>query len=451
MTSKKVKLIGAFASVPLLFPLGSFAEEGLRATLDVFNRLETVSEDGFSQPEDEGTQLVTRLTFGLTAENNTQRFRLTADTDVTYNFNDDVSDQFDFDDPDLRLNYGLENRQSALNVNARYSKTDVSNANFRDDSDTGDVETGEGDRTNVTIGTGLVLGREAPITFRLNHLYARNTFSGQVDGDASDSTTHRVDSQLSFQLTQVASLNLLASWRETDQEDADASDRTEQSIGIGATYALSRVLNFNGQITYDEASSTNSSSDDESGLGFELGLEKELRNGSIGFGIESTATINGDRQQTAVDRLLLLPRGTLAYSIGVTRTGSSSLRPLVDLRLSQSASPNSSFNVSLSQDSVVDNDDDETIRTRLNVGYVKAINSISSISANASLASQNAISSDGIDRDVFSASLSYRRAVGGDWDMVTGYQYRSSRQDDEEDRSTNTLFLGLEKSFDWRP
>lgn len=450
VTSKKLKQIGAIASVPLLFPLGTFAQDGLRTTLDVFNRLEVVSEDGFSEPEDEGVRFVSRLTFGLTSENNTSRFGFTANTNLTYNFNDDVADRFDFDDPDLRLNYRVENRQSAFNINARYSRTDVDNANFLDEEGTGDVETGEGDRTNVIVNTGLVLGQETPITFQLNHLYARNTFSGQVDGGTSDSTTQRIDSRLSFQLSRVASLDVIAQWQETDQDDADASDRTQQSIGIGTTYALSEVLTFNGQITYDEATTTDPSTEDESGLGYRFDLEKDLRNGSIGFDFESTATINGDRQSAAINRLQLLPRGTLGYSVGVTRTGDSSLNPLIDLRFSQEIGRNDSFNINLSQQSDVNNDDEETIRTRLNVGYIWTINSVSSISANANLVSQNALDG-GTDRETFSTSLSYRRDIGGDWDMVTGYEFNSSRQDGEEDRDTSTLFLGLQKRFERSP
>jgi len=47
--------------------------------------------------------------------------------------------------------------------------------------------------------------------------------------------------------------------------------------------------------------------------------------------------------------------------------------------------------------------------------------------------------------------VTYRYDVGSDWDLVTGYEYSSVRTDGQEDRDTSTLFLGIERSFDFRP
>lgn len=451
VNSRKVTLIGALACAPMVIPLGSFAEEGVRATLNLSNRLETVNESGFTQPVRDGERFVTGLNFGLTSENSYQTLGFFADTDIAYNSNDEVLDQFEIEDPTMRLNYNLQSRQSALSFAARYRKTDIDNANFFDEFDINDVETGEGDRTNVSLRTGLVLGREAPITFNFNHIYTTNTFDGQVDDDTSDDTRNRVNALLAFRINSVASANLIGYYNEIDRDDPDAFDQTEQSIGIGTTYALSSVLTFDGQVTYDEATSTNPAREDTSGLGFGLGLNRELTNGVLGFDVSSTETINGARQQALVSRSMELPRGALNYSVGATKTGGSSLRPLVNLGLSYNTTDTDRLILNLRQRTAVDDDDDETIRTSLSVGYTRSINELSSISASADFADQNPIDDAGVDSSSFTANLIYRRDVGGDWDMVTGYEYRTSSRDNEENRNRSTLFVGLEKNFDWRP
>lgn len=451
VTSRKVTLIGTLACVPLAVPLVSFAEEGVRATLNLSSRLETVNESGFTQPVREGERFVTGLNFGLTSENSTQTLGFFADTDIAFNSNDEVADQFEIEDPNLRLNYNLQSRQSALTFSARYRETDIDNSNFFDDFDVNDVETGEGDRTTVTLSTGLVLGREAPITLNLNHLYTTNSFDGQIDDDTSDNTRNRLNTRLSFRLSSVASAYLTGYWNDVDRDDPDAFDQTEQSIGVGTTYALSNVLTFDGQITYDEATSTNPAREDTSGLGFALGLNRALTNGVLGLDLTSTETINGARQQVLVSRSMELPRGALNYGIGATKTGGSSISPLFNIGLDYDATATDRFNVNLRQRATVDDDDDETIRTSLSVGYTRSINEISSISASANYADQNAVNDADDDSSSFTASLTYRHDVGADWDMVTGYEYRTSRRDDEENRNRSTLFVGLEKNFDWRP
>ena len=45
----------------------------------------------------------------------------------------------------------------------------------------------------------------------------------------------------------------------------------------------------------------------------------------------------------------------------------------------------------------------------------------------------------------------YRRALTQDWSLETGYSYRLRREEGEGDAESNTLFLTLQSSFNWRP
>ena len=436
------------ACAPMTIPLVSFAEEGVRATLGISNRLEAVSEEGYSEPEKEGVRFVTGLDFGLTTENSYQRLGIFANTNLAYNSNTDVADQFDIEDPSLRLTYKLESRQSVLDITASYLRADVDSVEFYDAFLDEDIETGEGKRTNVTLRTGLVVGRDAPVTLSLDHSYARNTYSDGAAANNSDNTTHRVGADLAFWLSPVTRINTFGNWRQTTE---DGTDTTRQSLGIGASHDAFGVLTLSGSVSYDEETSTDSSDQEYNGLSYALGVDRELPNGSVSLDLARTETVNGARDQLTFGHAMALKRGNLNYSLGLARTEGTRARPLANLAFSYDLSKTSQFNISIGQSADVDSDDEETIRTRLNLGYTLEINEISSLSANANFAGQNAVDDDGTDSSTLSAVLTYRHEVGADWDMVTGYRYTSSRQDDRDDRNSSTIFVGLEKNFDWRP
>jgi len=59
----------------------------------------------------------------------------------------------------------------------------------------------------------------------------------------------------------------------------------------------------------------------------------------------------------------------------------------------------------------------------------------------------------GVDEDTsrFDFDLSYNREVTRDWDMVVGYTHSRSTSDTATDRDSNTIFLRLQRDFEFRP
>ncbi|MGZ2260313.1 MtrB/PioB family outer membrane beta-barrel protein [Roseobacter sp. A03A-229] len=447
MTSKTAKWIGVCACIPVVLPLTGWAEEGLRATLGVSGRLESVNKDGFTTEQDEeGTRFLTRLNFGLTSEARFQRLEFSAGTSLAQNFS---NGEFEGEDPTLRLNYNLENRGSVLTFGSSFQRRDVDQSNF--DLEDEDVEVGDGERTIRSFNTGLTIGRDGPVRFDLSQRYSRSTFSDTVDPDLSDSTRENYSARVTFRISPVLSTNIFATRDTVDRDNAGETDTEDDSFGVGASYEISPVLTVNGQVSYDSSESTSATSQDSDGLGYRLDLSRALANGALTAGFTSTETINGTRYQIRAGRSLSLPRGSISFSLGATKLDGTSAEPLVNLGLDYALTDASQISVSLSQSSTVNQDDDESVRTRLGINYTHTLSEISSISAGAQLASSNDLSDGGIDRSSLSADLTYRRAVGGDWNMVTGYSYSTSRRDGQEDRNTSTVFLGLEKSFDFRP
>lgn len=429
----------------MVFPLKTLAEDGIRASLALSSRVESTQEKGYATPQREGERLVTGLSFRLGSETRSQSLSIAADTDLSYTSSED--DAFDIESPQLRLNYSVESRQSKLDLSARYRRAFLDAESFLDDEDAEDIETGEGSRTNASIQTGLTFGRESPVTLSLNHLYARTTYSGQIDGDPSDSTTQRAGATLSLRVSPVVNANLFGTWSEVDGEDEDATDRTSRSMGLGASYDLTKSLTLTGSLSYDEITST--TSDDTEGFGYALGLNQDRPNGSLRLDLSRNETINGPRDQISFGQTTTLPSGNLSYSLGLSRTGDTDVSSIASLSFSRELTATSTFRINASQANITDSDDNETLRSALGLTYAQDINSISSISFGANFTRQAALDDAGTDRDLISANLNYRRSLGGEWDMVTGYRHSASRREDAEDRSSDTVFLGLEKTFDW--
>ena len=89
-------------------------------------------------------------------------------------------------------------------------------------------------------------------------------------------------------------------------------------------------------------------------------------------------------------------------------------------------------------------DNTETLLTRFSVGLNHQLTAESSLSANLQYVSRNELSGSGNDQSTIGAGLSYRHALTDDWDLVSGYDHTLNQNDARADRTTSTVFLGLE-------
>ena len=91
------------------------------------------------------------------------------------------------------------------------------------------------------------------------------------------------------------------------------------------------------------------------------------------------------------------------------------------------------------------------INTRLSVGFNRQINAVSSWNASLALADTNVLQDDGDDRTRANFQVSYRREIVADWNLATGYEYAVSNRENQDDRTSNVVFLNLERQFNFRP
>lgn len=447
MRAKRIILSGLASAAPLLILIDSTrADPGLSASLTLGERLRHVEKDGFSRPQDEGTSAVTTFDFSLDSETAGETFSLDLGADIPLFFDDNDNSSSTLEDPFARLDYTRENRSTLLSFSTSYRESDVGESNFLDETVDDNVVTGGGTRELLSGRVALTLGRESPVRTDLSYSYLRSTFE-DADPDQSDSTTNTVAARVTFRLNPVASAFVFADWRDEDRDLASQSDRTTSALGIGTTYDISARSRVTAQLSYDR---DEDDTDSNEGLGFQFGATRAVSTGTYSVDLSGTETIDGFRQQVSGGRSYNLARGSFSFSLGAVKDEGTSVEPLANLQLALQLTEISRFNLGLSQSPDFDDNDDSVIRTRLNVGYNLDINAVSSLSADFQVAEDDRFGTNAGDSRSILASLSYNRALTRDWDLVGGISYESDQNENRADTNTSTVFLGVERTFDFR-
>ena len=452
VTSKTTRVVLQTALV-LVVPLSaSWAEPGFVANLGISQRLEYNDDTDLSESSDDGTRSVTGLNLGLVSVAPGQRLSLDLATSLAYNF--DNPDGIENDDRSARLNYALSSRRALFDTSLSYSETDVDDSvldDILDDtSDTVEIVTGSGTRQLLSFSTGLTLNRDGPVTLDLNQSYRKLNYVDTVDPDLLDSEETTFDATVSFRLNSATTLSTAFSQFDLDEDGVNGTQRTIRRYSLEAEHAVSSATSFTASINNTDID-TNTTATGEGGLGFGFGVSHLRPNGDVSLSISSDETVNGFRHQTQAGRSFNLPRGDLALSFGLSKTEGFSWEPLVNANLEYEVASRSTLNFELSQTATVNNSDEEILRTRMRVSYNHFINNRSSLSGSLQYAKQDIAAAGGDDEDTLRASLAYRYDVGSNWDMVTGAEYRRTNNTTSDDRTTKSLFVGVEKAISFRP
>lgn len=457
--------------------------------------------DLLSNPD--GSVLQSRSTLGIAFDSNTRTQRFSFDTGGVYEI--DTDGDSDLSEPYARATYGLEGANSRLDLFADYRRVDLDDLTTTRlvspiDPDTGVilppvVETArieEGVRTSTDSSLRFETGMRSNIGFVLNLSERALRYSQTTDPDLFDSRTRRAEGVVTFRIDPQIAARLTGSRTRYTADDIGETSRDERRIGVGTTLAVSPTLSIDAGLSQQRIERTDlSGTAVTDGLAYDLALTQALRNGTIGAVFDSQPTLNGRRDTLRANRALTLRReGTLAYGLGLTRTDGFSAEPLVTLAYSQPLR-RGRFDIDFTQEARTDELDEEAvILTRLSANYAmpltarinwslglaiddvsareetgedrRAVNlrtditgqisEISSWSAGIVLSDTDTSAPSGDEtRRRYGITLGYRRQMTRDWDMVASYSHNAIEETGAGDRSANTVTLGVERAFSFRP
>lgn len=427
-------LLGAAALVP-----GPAAAQdgGLSGTLSL--------TPGFLYEDD---QSGVQLGFGasLQAQTRTQRFSLS----LNGAFDSADRSESNLSDPRLNLSYGIENRSTALETALSYRRSDIDTLFLEDDLGQEILVLDEGQREDLSVSAALSFGRDAPFGGALNLSHRQLNYLNTTDPSLLDSETQSAGLSLRFEIDRRLTATLAAQVTETDEDGLLGTDQRSESLSVGLDMLVNPALTTSIRMGPSRVTDTFGGIETvQSGFSYALSAVQALPNGTVSGQIDSSITSAGRLTTARIDRQLDLPRGALRFGAGLSRVNNTDTQPLVSIGWQQQT-PVATFGLLLDSALAVSSDGERAINNRLSLSWTRELDSLSSISASLTVRDTDRLDPGTVDSRQASLSLSWRRDLTQDWALRTSYTHSLTREDGRPDDSDNRVFLGVERSFQWR-
>jgi hypothetical protein len=369
---------------------------------------------------------------------------------------DDDLDGFNFRLPTATADYTVLGPNSRLSLNARYvfERVDEDVLVFLDENlNPVDLLIDGGELRRITLGANFSTGIEGPLGLDVGASFDNRDYIDTTDPDLFDRRSVRANAALRFQLTPVMTGRLTGSISRLD-DDTAGDPRTEtMAYGAGLTYALDPITTFSADASFTTVEETafGTTLSETDGIAFTLSAQREMRNGLIGARVARTINEAATRTLISFDRGVDLRDGSLSYSVGYSFSEDNGDDALVgsldyvrELRTSR-------LSARLSQEAVSSDGGDDTLVTRIAVGFNQEINSASSLGVDFGLGRSDTLVAGGDTTTRANLGVSYRRELTRDWDWVLGYEARLSRETGGSDATSNRVFTRIDRSFTFRP
>lgn len=422
---------------------------GLTARFDITQRLEFSDNPDFVVDSTSDFFGRTVLGFGLESVRNIDRFTLNLGVDITEGRSDEAA--IDYDNPSVRFTYDRETRRAAARVDLSYREanvdSDIDDGAFELDGNV--INQSNGTRQTLNFGVDATMGRDAPIGTSLSWRYNAVTYSGTIDPDLTDQNSNTFFAQIDFRLSPRITFNVTGRYSEFDAE-GNGVNRQTTALGMGADLEISPVLTANLGLSYDRIERSGDEVGTNEGISFGAGLTRAVPNGTWGLSFASDVSSNDDgrRSSLRLNRQMEFPRGALSYAVGVT--GAVGTDPLVDINYTHEMRT-AQLTFGFGQQVVTDDDNDERINTNLRANFDQQINNSSSYGVSLAFFGINDLSVAENDSQRIDLSLTYRHDLTRDWGLVGSFTHARLSEENASDRTRNTIFVGLQRSFLWNP
>ncbi|OYX42436.1 MAG: hypothetical protein B7Z02_12070 [Rhodobacterales bacterium 32-67-9] len=437
------------------------AQGGLTFDIGIGSKLSV--DDNFQLKQTSpGTSTVwdNRLDFNLGSVTGVQDFSLTGSGVFRYA---DIPGRSisGFEDPTVRLRYRLDGVNSQLTLTGRYRHVD---REFLDPFQIEQEETnfnglyaGGGTVTFKNAALGYVIGINDPLTFTLNLSHDEKDYDATAVASNPrlfDTESDSIDANVAMKLSPVTSLRFSAGLTDYSANDLVQTQRQTTDFAVGVVRDINPVLVLDAQVGYTEVETdTIFGTTRRDGATGAVTLTQTLPNGSIFGSLDSTLNQNGSRTTLRFGRDLQLPLGNLRASVGGTKTPGGDTYVVATVAYDRQLKT-SDISVSLNRSVSTNNVNEDVLDTRLTVGYGYEIdaNSRFDLALNWGRSESAGIgAAPTIERTTLRAS--YSRDLTQDWAMTGGVQlrYRNDSTPGVGDAQSNSVFLSLDRTFNFRP
>ena len=364
-----------------------------------------------------------------------------------------------FADPVLSLVYGLQGANSTLSVrgNLQTSEVDLFEPLIGADGtvSTTDILATTGTITSRTGSLSFATGLQAPLGFDLATSLNDRFYSDTSDPTVFDSTSQSLQAGVRLRLPEGGrEISLNASLGTNDFDNAAQTQRNTRSLGFGLSQQLGPNMTVQaslGQttVTTDQTGVTGVTS---SGATGSVGLDLALDRGTASVALSSDRDALGSRQSLSFSRAMDLPNGTFAADFGLNTRGDGQGGQLVGNLSYAQGLATGNVALTLSRQVSLDGDDQDVANTTLGLSYQHQINAQSSLGLSLSVLGTGSGGTAGVTEALRQTlSASYSRDLTADWQLTTGYQFRSLAPEGAARSEANSIFLTINRKFVLRP
>ncbi len=395
----------------------------------------------------------TRLGFGFESVGRTQTFRFNFSDNFRFGDGPGAPAEAGFEGINAALYYEKLWVNSRLVFDARLRTIDLTAALDDEDIENPALDRGTLQTTNISLGfqTGLT----GPVGAEIFLSDVRRNYTDTTNPDLVDSRTLTGEAALLLRPDTVTEFRLGYGQSEYDAEDPQGTLRTTRELTFGAIRELDTITVISGEIGWKEIEedwrNVAFDPEDERGLIASLSYMRELPSGDFGIDLSHDVTNAGQRTDLWISRAYDYPLGTFGVAVGVAKPENGDFEPVGRVTYDRVFN-DQAFRLSLASEIVVTSDSAIQRNTTANVGYDYQISNVDSVGFSVSYAWIEGIGGAPVtDSTSASATAVYRRDLTEDWSVETGYTYRLRREEGTDEAESNTLFLTLQSSFNWRP
>ena len=395
---------------------------GVQLTFGLKQRFETADNRALDVVSAGRTsQSATQLSFSATSETRASSLAFSLSGTVRFADTPASGSDFDIEGPQASLKYTRTSANAAFAVSGSLRNQDLTYLRPLEDfldadgnivlpEDLGDL-TGTGSRRSYGLSTSLDMGTSAPFGFGVSAGFSGLDYAGTSSTGLIDSRRTNLGVSANLQISDVTKATIALRFGRFDEQGTLVPTRDTTTL--------------------------------------EAGLTRSLPAGSITANASTTRTEEGNRLGFSVGRNFELPDGSFGATLGLARDEDNNTNLTGTLSLKRDL-PRGQFSGQIRRSVGPGNDDRTRIFTLVSASYSQTLTPLSSLSLAASFGQSETPATNASVSDT-SLSATFTRSLTPDWGLDVGVSHRLRRDDATGKADSTSVFLSLNRDFDFRP
>ncbi len=396
----------------------------------------------------------TGLNLNFTTRTRTARFSLRGG--VNYNAGRLGNSGTDgrFESRTLALTYRRQVGDSEFEFISDYRRTRNANRTEVDDLTGEDLIVDGGDVARWQNEFTLAIGQESTVGLILNGSRDDVTYTDNAVGGV-DRTSQSLSLSVPVRVTPVAVITPFAGLSRSERDNAQEYTSENHYFGVSARLQAGEALTWNASIQHTDLDIRTTVAPgiralrERKGVAANLGFNMARPNGTISGSVSTSVQTSGRQYNAFLRRELKLPRGSVGVQIGAGKSDTSDLSPLFGLDWTYDTR-RAKFGATVRQQLTSDAGS-ESIVSVVSLKASGDLTETTSWSTEASYYDYDSQSAAVTDYRRLDLELGLTRDLTADWELTAGYRYRNIDRTGQARRSSNSVYVGLQREFSYRP